>query len=161
MALLASPRHARLKWEGVVVPEDDMSRLRADLHSSDAAVRKTAVARIVELYDTQTTRLLTDALLSDTAEVRDRAVITLAKLITSEDDMLALGAARPLAEAGALDALAEAYTHGTTEVRLGATLLLGACTDPRALTVAEQALGDDDAHVRALAMELVARLRSL
>lgn len=117
--------------------------------------------RIVELYDTQTTRLLTEALLSDTPEVRDKAIITLAKLITSEDDMLALGAARPLAEAGAFDALAEAYSRGATELRISATLLLGACTDPRATTLAEQALGDADVHVRALAMELVARLRMI
>ncbi|MBN2404751.1 MAG: hypothetical protein JXE06_04140 [Coriobacteriia bacterium] len=137
---------------------DDLSSLRADLYSPDRAVRESAVARIVELYDTQTTRLLTEALLSETPEVRDRAIVTLAKLVTSEDDMLALGAARPLAEAGALDALAEAYGRGTTEVRMSATLLLGACTDPRALGVAQDALRDEDAHVRAVAIELVGRL---
>ncbi|MDZ4654969.1 MAG: hypothetical protein U1F44_03750 [Coriobacteriia bacterium] len=141
--------------------DDEMSRLRADLHSSDHALREAAAERIVELYDTQTTRLLAEALLSDTPEVRDRATITLAKLITSEDDMLALGAARSLAEAGALDALAASYAYGTTEVRMSATLLLGACTDPRALNLAEQALHDEDVHVRALAMELVARLRTM
>ena len=41
---------------------DDLSSLRADLYSSDRAVRESAVARIVELYDTQTTRLVTEAL---------------------------------------------------------------------------------------------------
>lgn len=142
------------------MPEDDLSRLRADLHSSDHALREAAAERIIELYDTQTTRLLTEALLSDTPEVRDKAITTLSKLITSEDDMLALGAARPLAEMGALDALAASYAHGTTEVRMSAILLLGACTDPRALNLAEQALHDEDVHVRALAMELVARMRS-
>ncbi len=139
--------------------EEDAARLRAELHSPIRAVREAAVAQIVELYDTQTTRLLTEALLSSTPEVRDKAILTLAKLITSDDDMLALGAARPLAQAGALDALAEAYSRGTTEVRLSAALLAGACADPRALELAEQALGDTDVHVRALAMELVARLR--
>jgi|GEM_PF-5985059 len=141
--------------------EEDLAGLRADLRSPDRAVREAAAARIVELYDTQTTRLLAEALLSDTPEVRDKAVITLAKLITSEDDMLALGAARPLAEAGALDALAAAYESGTTEVRLSAALLAGACADPRALALAEDALRDQDVHVRALAMELVARLRTM
>ena len=141
--------------------EEDAAHLRADLYSTDPAVRQAAVERIVELYDTQTTRLLTEALLSDTPEVRDRAITTLAKLIASEDDILALGAARPLAEAGALDALATGYAQGATEVRMSATLLMGACADPRALSVVEQALGDEEVHVRALAMELVARLRTL
>lgn len=141
--------------------EEDLSSLRDDLHSPDPARREAAVARIVELYDTQTTRILTESLLSDTPEVRDKAVVTLAKLITSDDDMLALGAARPLAEAGALDALAEAYATGVTEVRMSAVLLSGACTDPRALALAEEALRDEDAHVRALAAELVARMRGL
>lgn len=139
---------------------DDTARLRANLHSSDRDIREAAVARIVELYDTQTTRLLTEALLSDTPVVRDKAIVTLAKLITSEDDLLALGAARPLAEIGALDALAGAYGSGGVEVRMSAVLLAGACADPRAIELAQRALHDDDGHVRALAVELIARLNA-
>ena len=72
----------------MVLDPDELRRLRDELRSDDASRREGAVRRIAAMVEASAPRVLIEALASDSAEVRDQALVMLERMAESGDPLL-------------------------------------------------------------------------
>lgn len=69
----------------MILDRDELLGLREELRSSDASRREGAARRLLSLVETSAPALLIEALASDSAEVRDQALLLLERMAESGD----------------------------------------------------------------------------
>jgi len=72
----------------MMLDKDELLGLREELRSSDLSRREGAVRRLLSLVETSAPAVLIEALASDSAEVRDQALLLLERMAESGDPAL-------------------------------------------------------------------------
>lgn len=69
----------------MVLDREELVRLRRQLRSADPEQRASAIRRMIGLVEASAPALLVEALASDSAEVRDQALVLLERMAESGD----------------------------------------------------------------------------
>lgn len=69
----------------MALDREELLRLKGQLRSPDPAERESALLRLIALVETSAPALLTEALASDSAEVRDQALLLIERMAESGD----------------------------------------------------------------------------